>query len=309
CDRCCMRTRRRIRWRDSRQWPHHGGTPRAWRYSALDQVNTTKKLCPKVVYCSHPCFQQADMSERAISVLLALFVLSTVSALAQTATATLSGVVHDPSGALMPGAQLTLRNTANGATRTALTDEQGRYSFLALDPGSYDLRGEQRAFKAVVLSGVVLTVGGSVVADMTLPVGDVSEQVLVGSEAPLIESENPAISRVVGGREIESLPIGGRNFVDFVKLSSGVALGRENAGGGPFKEPDAGVGAAAVPRLSFGGQTELNTLIQVDGVDNIQTYTGLPRGTPSLEAAREFRVLNSSYLAEYGRALGGFVNI
>jgi hypothetical protein len=61
--------------------------------------------------------------------------------------------------------------------------------------------------------------------------------------------------------------------------------------------------------LSFGGQAELNTLIQVDGVDNIQTFTGLPRATPSLEAASEFRVLNSTYRAEYGRALGGFVNI
>src|SRR5262249_28344234 len=60
---------------------------------------------------------------------------------------------------------------------------------------------------------------------------------------------------------------------------------------------------------SFGGQPELNTLIQVDGADNVQTFTGLPRATPSQEAAKEFRILNSTYLAEYGRALGGFVNI
>jgi hypothetical protein len=94
-----------------------------------------------------------------------------------------------------------------------------------------------------------------------------------------------------------------------VKLSSGVAIGRENIGGGAFKEADTGVGVAAAPRLSFGGQPELNTLIQVDGADNVQTFTGLPRATPSQEAAQEFRILNSTYLAEYGRALGGFVNI
>ena len=126
---------------------------------------------------------------------------------------------------------------------------------------------------------------------------------------PLVEATNTDLSRVVGEREIESLPNIGRNFVDFVKLSSGVAIGRENIGGGPFKEPDTGVGAAAAPRLSFGGQQELNTLVQVDGVDNIQTFTGLPRATPSQEAVKEFRILNSTYLAEYGRALGGFVNI
>ncbi|HEY6399817.1 MAG TPA: TonB-dependent receptor, partial [Blastocatellia bacterium] len=104
-------------------------------------------------------------------------------------------------------------------------------------------------------------------------------------------------------------PIIGRNFVDFAKLSSGVAPGRENTGGGAFKEPDAGVGSAAAPRLTFGGQSELSTLILVDGADNIQNATGLPRVTPSQEAVREFRVLSSTFLAEYGRALGGFVNI
>jgi len=97
--------------------------------------------------------------------------------------------------------------------------------------------------------------------------------------------------------------------VDFVKLDTDVHPGRENVGGGAFKEPDAGVGVSAVPRLSFGGQSELNTMIQVDGADNVQTFTGLPRATPSQEAAQEFRVLDSTYLAEYGRSLGGFVNI
>ena len=117
------------------------------------------------------------------------------------------------------------------------------------------------------------------------------------------------LSRVISTREIESLPNIGRNFVDFVKLSRFVAPGRENIGGGAFKEPDVGVGQAAVPRLTFGGQTEIHTMILVDGADNIQTFTGLPRATPSQESAQEFRVLNSTYLAEYGRVLGGFVNI
>jgi outer membrane receptor protein involved in Fe transport len=137
----------------------------------------------------------------------------------------------------------------------------------------------------------------------------VTEVVEIKQEEPLIEPTKAELSRVVNERSIESLPIIGRNFVDFVKLSSGVAPGRENTGGGAFKEPDAGVGSAAAPRLTFGGQSELSTLILVDGADNIQTFTGLPRATPSQEAAREFRVLNSTFLAEYGRALGGFVNI
>src|SRR5262249_50467494 len=151
--------------------------------------------------------------------------------------------------------------------------------------------------------------GGNAVLDLTLEVGNLSEVVEVHQEEPLVETTKADVSRVINEKSIESLPIIGRNFVDFAKLSSGVAPGRENTGGGAFKEPDTGVGSAAAPRLTFGGQSELSTLILVDGVDNIQTFTGLPRVTPSQEAVQEFRILNSTFLGEYGRALGGFVNI
>ncbi len=231
------------------------------------------------------------------------------SASAQTATSTVVGLVTDTSGAALSGATVTARHVATGTTRSVTTDSVGRYSLPNLAPGEYQLRVEQPGFSTLVRSGLAVTVGGIAVQDVTLTVGARTEEVTVVVTEPLVESTKTDLSRVVGEREIESLPNIGRNFVDFVKLSSGVAVGRENVGGGPFKEPDTGVGAAAAPRLSFGGQQELNTLVQVDGVDNVQIFTGLPRATPSQEAVKEFRVLNSTYLAEYGRALGGFVNI
>ena len=232
-----------------------------------------------------------------------------VSGFGQTATSTLSGTVRDEAGSVIPGVNITIRNNATGALRTVKTDAEGRYNVPNLDPGDYELRAEASGYKVGLHNHVSLTVGGSTGLDVILYVGTVSDTVVVESQDPLIEPTKVEISRVIATQEIETLPNIGRNFVDFVKLSSGVAPGRENIGGGPFKEPDTGVGASAAPRLAFGGQTELYTLIQVDGADNIQTYTGLPRATPSQEAAREFRILNSSYLAEYGRALGGFVNI
>jgi Carboxypeptidase regulatory-like domain/TonB dependent receptor len=242
--------------------------------------------------------------------LAAVFLLATASsALAQSASGTLSGVVRDESGGVLSGAAVTARNVATGTARRVVTDTAGRYILANLDPGEYELRAEQQGFKTAVRSGVLLSVGAFVVADVQMSVGQVAEEVTVIEREPLVETTKTDLSRVVGATEIDSLPNIGRNFVDFVKLSSGVAIGRENIGGGAFKEPDTGVGVAAAPRLSFGGQSELNTLIQVDGADNVQTFTGLPRATPSQEAAREFRILNSTYLAEYGRALGGFVNI
>jgi outer membrane receptor protein involved in Fe transport len=242
-----------------------------------------------------------------LATLTALF--ASVIALGQTTTATLSGVVKDATGAVVTDVKVTARNAATGATRDARTDSDGRYSLINLGPGQYDVRAERAGFKTAAQSGVILNVGGATVLDLTIQIGEVSEVVEVKQEEPLIEPAKAELSRVVNERSIESLPIIGRNFVDFAKLASGVAPGRENTGGGAFKEPDAGVGSAAAPRLTFGGQSELSTLILVDGADNIQNATGLPRVTPSQEAVREFRVLSSTFLAEYGRALGGFVNI
>jgi Carboxypeptidase regulatory-like domain len=242
------------------------------------------------------------------SVLTSLL-LAAVGICAQTPTATLSGVVLDEQKGAIPGATVKARQIATGKTRTITTDNAGRYSFTNLEPGSYELRIEASGYKVALQSGLTLSVGGVLVADATMSVGALSEEVTIEARDPLIEPSGAGMSRVIETREIESLPNIGRNFVDFVKLSSGVALGREGIYGGLFKEPDVGVGAVAAPRLSFGGQGELATLIQVDGADNIQTFTGLPRATPSQEAASEFRVLNSTYLAEYGRAMGGFVNI
>jgi outer membrane receptor protein involved in Fe transport len=238
-----------------------------------------------------------------------LSVLMVALVVGQTATGTIGGTVRDATGAVMPGVAVTIENVATRATRATTTDAEGRYTLPGVEPGEYVLKAALTGFRTAVRSGVLVTVGGVTDANLELSVGQLSEEVTVQTEIPLVETTRTDLSRVVTTREIESLPISGRNFVDFVKLSSGVALGRENVGGGAFKEPDVGVGSAAAPRLSFGGQPELNTMIQVDGADNVQTFTGLPRATPSQEAAREFRVLNSTYLAEYGRALGGFVNI
>jgi outer membrane receptor protein involved in Fe transport len=247
--------------------------------------------------------------KKAGCVSLAVMLLMSVFCYGQTATATLSGVVSDEAGAVISGAAVTVKNTRTGVARSATTDEAGRYNLVNLEPGSYDLRVEARGFKTAVRSDLVLTVGGAASVNISMSVGNVTETVVVQAGEQLIEPTKVEVSRVIEARQIESLPNIGRNFVDFVKLSTGVAPGRENVGGGAFKEPDTGVGSAAAPRLTFGGQSELSTLILVDGADNIQTFTGLPRATPSQEAAQEFRILNSTFLAEYGRALGGFVNI
>src|SRR5215475_8415644 len=255
------------------------------------------------------------MTKQKISVLspksfvLLLVLMAVAIGYGQTPTATLSGVVRTMQGEVIKEAIVSLKNNATGKTRQVKTDKEGRYICSLLEPGSYEIKVQADGFKLLIQRNLILNVGGTTVRDVQMEVGVISDKVDIDVMNPLTEPDKVDVSRVVAEGEIQGLPNIGRNFVDFVKLSSGVSLGREAILGGPFKEPDVGVGAVAAPRLSFAGQSELSTLIQVDGADNVQTFTGLPRATPSQEAASEFRVLNSTYLAEYGRALGGFVNI
>jgi len=224
-------------------------------------------------------------------------------------TGSISGVVRNERGEVVARATVVMRNVSTGEVRTGTTDEEGRYNFPSLVPGEYEIDVEAPGFRRFVQTGIRVTVGGSVSLDVVLRIGEIVEQVVVTGEAPLVEATRIDISRVVEEREIGVLPILGRNFMDFVKLSSQVATARGDLTGGAFQEPTVAVGSAAVPRLTFGGQNERFTLVQIDGVDNSQTVTGLPRATPSQEAVQEFRVVNSTYGAEYGRFLAGMINI
>jgi outer membrane receptor protein involved in Fe transport len=238
-----------------------------------------------------------------------LLMILNLAAFGQSTSATLSGNVTDVAGKPMASVTIAIQNLENGTSKTVLTDENGNYRLVNLEPGNYEMSAKHEGFRTVT-QPIQLTVGGTVSADLLLQVaGAAVQEAKQKSREKLISQTQTDISRVISSQSISSLPNIGRNFVDFVKLSSAVRLGRENIGGGIYKEPDTGVGVASAPRLSFGGQPELHTMIQVDGADAVQTVTGLPHATPSQEAAREFRIINNTYLAEYGRALGGFVNI
>lgn len=240
--------------------------------------------------------------------LFSIFLLAS-PAFGQSTSASLSGVVTDQTKAVIAGAKVTVTNNERNFTKNITTDEQGRYVVPVLEPGVYSLVVEAQGFNPARLNNFKVSLGENAVFNIVMIAGGADVDYDVFVDSPPIATTAASVSRVIFERPIQNLPLSGRNFVDFVKLSPGVAPGRENVGGGPFKEPDVAAGSAAVPRISFGGQTELNTLVLLDGLDNIQTVTGLPRATPSTEAVREFIVLNNSYETEYGRSLGGFVNI
>src|SRR5262249_23669716 len=170
----------------------------------------------------------AKWAVRCLCVLM--FSLSWLAAYSQSTTATLSGVVRDSTGAVLPEVKITLKNAANGTSRSTTTDGEGRYKLSAVEPGTYEVRADRSGFSSEVKGGIEPTVGGTAQFDFTLRVGTVNEVIKVTDEAPLIETSKAEVSNVINETVIQSLPNIGRNFVDFVKLSSGVAPGRENTG-------------------------------------------------------------------------------
>jgi hypothetical protein len=215
--------------------------------------------------------------------------------------AQLNGTVTDPSGGAVAGASITLTNTATNTTYTATSNDRGYYALANLPPGNYELKASFTGFANYTQTGIVLTVGQVATINIGMQVASAGEKVVVTAEAPVIEPTKTEISQVVDTQQIQSLPISNRLFTDFALLTPGVATSRTSLGT-TFTEYEA-------TQISFGGMRSFSNSITVDGADFVNTASGIQRATPPQDSVQEFRVVNNSFGAEYGRALGGIVNI
>jgi outer membrane receptor protein involved in Fe transport len=217
------------------------------------------------------------------------------------AVAQLNGTIRDASGAVIANAAISLRNLDTNRTATAMSDSSGYYIVPNLTPGSYELRVTFMGFEPFVQPGLRLTVGQAATADVTLAVAGRRDVVNVTLQEPAIEPTRTELSSVIATQQIATLPISGRLFTDFALLTPGVSTGRTSVG--------STITEFEVTRVSFAGMRDLSNMVTVDGADFINTATGSQRATPPQESVQEFRVVNNSFGAEYGRALGGIVNI
>lgn len=213
-------------------------------------------------------------------------------------TASITGLAKDPNGAVIPGAVITAKNTATGLTRSVATNEDGAYAIVLLPPGTYDVSAEASGFATQTRRGVSLTVGQTGELNFTLSAGHIQETVEVVGEAPLIEPNRTQTSTTIDQQRIDNLPINRRNFLDFTLTTSAVTVDRIPA-----------QGAAATSGLSFNGQSARQNNVTIDGLDNNDYGSSSVRSTFSQEAVQEFQVVSNSYSAEFGRALGGIINI
>jgi hypothetical protein len=235
--------------------------------------------------------------------LLAIFalLLMSLAAQAQTVTATLEGRVSDATGAVLAKAAVKAVNNSTGYTRSVSSSDTGDYLIALLPVGTYTVKAELKGFKTYTRQ-VTLQIGQTAAVDFSLAVGEVQQQVEVQATSEAVEPTRTMVSSVVDEQQIKSLPVNGRQFIDFALLAPGVAIGDTTSG-------STDVIIEPVTKLSFASQNIHYNFIAVDGADNISTASGVQRVTPSQEAVREFRVINSTYSTEAGRAVGGIVNI
>src|ERR1700678_465320 len=242
----------------------------------------------------------ARLALLAVLVVALLFACSG-PAFSQISVAQLSGFVHDSSGGAVKNATVTLRDTATDAVYRTTSNDSGLYVIPNLPPDSYELTVAFPGFATTVEKGVVLTVGQTANMDVTLRVATQNEEVVVTTLVPPIEPTKTEISQVIDTQQIQDLPISGRQFTDFALLTAGVATGRSSL--------QSTITEFETTRISFAGMRDFSNMITVDGADNVNTATGSQRSTPPQESVQEFRVVNNGFGAEYGRALGGIVNI
>ena len=154
---------------------------------------------------------------------LAFSPLTMVPAFAQVVGAMLSGTVTDPSGAVIPHTQISIKNIATGLTRAVTTDAAGFYTAPNLLPGSYEIAATASGFSTEVQTGIALTVGAQQVLNFTLRVGQVTEKVQVTGAAPAVQLATSSLSAVVNSTTVRELPLNGRSWTDLATLQPGVA--------------------------------------------------------------------------------------
>jgi len=221
----------------------------------------------------------------------------------QGTSATVSGTVQDETGGVLPGVYITVDEVDTGTTRSAVTDDAGRYRVPLLEPGTYEIQAELSGFRTAVRTGVKLEVGASAVIDLSLTIGEITERVVVQGEAPLVETTTSSMTGLVDDKKIRDLPLNGRSYEQLALLQTGVSTARFSSTGSAN-----GTGTSFA---SAGSRPSTNNFI-IDGV-NISNYkdsTGSAADTNlGVESIREFKVMTSTYSAAYGRNSGAVINV
>ena len=240
---------------------------------------------------------------------IGLFGLLAVPGYTQVSGARITGTVTDSTGAIIVGAQVTIKNTADGFTRELVTNRSGFYSTPNLSPGLYTVAASAKGFKSEVRTGLTLTVSADIEVNLTLAVGSASQSVQVQSAAPTLETSNATLSGVVNGQTIRELPLNARDWTQLAALEPGVAQIRTQTTPADFLiRGNRGLGT----QLTVSGGRPQQNSYRIDGI-SINDYSNGGPGSAlgvdlGVDAIQEFSVVTANAGADYGKTSGGVVN-
>jgi len=230
--------------------------------------------------------------------------LLAIPAMSQSFYGSLVSVVKDDQGGVIPGATIVLVNTGTSERREGASAEDGTLRFVNLVPGTYRLEAELAGFQRYVRDGIVVNVQSAPRIDVILQLGNLSETVLVSGEAPVLQTENASVGLVVSSRPVQELPLNGRNILNLISLAPSVVPQGGSEGSLTGKNVFAG------GNFQIGGGTANQSASYFDGVTvQDSAYGNIVVLTPSPESVAEFRVQTNNSSAEFGRFVGGVVNI
>jgi hypothetical protein len=248
--------------------------------------------------CKNDCDRRkARCSRRVLATLWFFIFYGAGSSLLQAQVASrIQGTVADQQGLPIVEAEVLVRADAIGAETKTVTDSEGNFGAVGLQPGTYTVTASHNGFTTKAYAHVNLGVNTQVRLDITLVVGSMQQTVTVGASPPVLETGNSSTGSTILPSQVESMPLNGRNYLDLLQLVPGVALNRN------FKEGDDN----SAPIL---GERGNNAYVLIDGMPNRDEVDGGPAGQFNQDSILEFQVLTAGYKAEFGRGSGGIINV
>jgi len=257
--------------------------------------------------------QQATVHHRLHLVYTALALVAVALAFAPairaSITGSISGIVTDPSGAVIPAVRVVAVNTRTGLKDTTTTDSRGFYSFPSLPIGEYEIQIEKTGFQGYKQTGLVIDVNSALRVDATLQVGSVAQEVTVSSTAVHVETTSTQQGEVITGTHMTGLPLNGRSYTDLLALQPGVAP-QPSGEATIYTNSSAPVsGSLSAGGLSINGQRETANGFTVNGADVNESLYQDTSIIPNLDSIAEFRILTGNFNAEYGNYSGGQIMV
>src|SRR6185503_9402517 len=234
----------------------------------------------------------------AASLILTLLIASSAGAQTQITTGTIQGTVVDANGAVVPGANVEIKNLGTNFSRTLTTDDEGRFVAPLLQPGNYSVTVSKQGFATTVLESTALTVGQALSIPFSLKISSVEERVTV-TTTPTVDTVKTEVSTTLNEMAVSTTPILGRKFEDLLTLTPGVSI---------TQGPDG-------DEINFSGQRGIFNNVSLDGGDYNNGFFGEQLGGQraaidiTLEAVKEFQVVATGASAEFGRTAGGVINV